>query len=258
MPGKAMRIVLFWICFCGLAVGAAPAAGAEQDLPVKRPASAYIDPDENYPEDAYDPLEGFNRGVYKFNTLFDHYVFLPVVRGYEFVAPPLVRKGVTNFFANIMETRNFMNSLLQGKAEGCINSLLRFGLNSTLGVGGLWDPATPAGLRRHPEDFGQTLGVWGLGPGPYLMLPLLGPSNLRDTGGLLVDATVYSWWTGEVIDEIHDSSSTRGAIAYGLMTLNGVNTRSSIEFRYYQTGSPFEYELVRFLHLKKRELEIQF
>lgn len=258
IQGKVTRVAMVLALFCGLATAVAPCARAEKDLPVKRPASDYIDPEAQYPVDAYDPLEGFNRGVYKFNALLDRYVVLLVVRGYEFVAPPVVRKGVTNFFANLMETRNFANSLLQGKAEGCLNSVLRFGLNTTLGVGGLWDPATDAGFRRHAEDFGQTLGVWGLGPGPFLVLPLWGPSNLRDTGGLIADAALYSWWTGAIIDEIHDDGSTRSAIANGLMGLNAVNTRSNIKFRYYQTGSPFEYELVRFLTLKQRELEIQY
>ncbi|MBL0713959.1 MAG: VacJ family lipoprotein [Desulfosarcina sp.] len=127
------------------------------------------------PIDNYDPWEGFNRGMYKFNYGFDKYFFLPVTRGYEFITPAVARKGVTNFFSNLYEITNFINNLLQGKAEGCVNSVFRFAFNSTLGIGGVMDPATEMGFPQWKEDFGQTLGVWGVGPGPYLVLPVLGP-----------------------------------------------------------------------------------
>ncbi len=255
MKRCVIRLTIPVLLCCVLALSA-PLVFAEEDLPVTRPASKFIDMEADYPVDVWDPLEGFNRGVYKFNTYFDRYFFLPVVRGYEFITPKVARKGVTNFFSNLSEVRNFANSLLQGKAEGCVSSLMRFCLNTTLGIGGLFDPATDAGFRQQNEDFGQTMGVWGLGPGPFLILPVLGPSSARDTGGLVVDTVGYNLWTGAVIREISDETSTRNAISYGMMGLNAINTRSNVKFRYWETGSPFEYDLVRFLYTEKRKFEV--
>ena len=255
MTSYVKQLIIPVLLCCVLALSA-PLALAEEDLPVTRPPSKYIDLENEYPVDVYDPFEGFNRGVYRFNTDFDRYFFLPVVRGYEFITPKVARQGVTNFFSNLSEVRNFANSLLQGKAEGCVTSLMRFCLNSTIGIGGLFDPATDAGFNQKKEDFGQTLGVWGLNPGPFVMLPILGPSSVRDTGGLAVDSVGYSLWSGAVIREISEEESIRNAITYGMLALNAVNTRSNVKFRYWETGSPFEYDLVRFLYTKKREFEV--
>lgn len=257
-PGTVRKRLAVVILIGVLLGAAAPHALAEREGAVKRPVAAYVDPSVDYPVDVYDPWERFNRGVYRFNYYFDHYVFLPVVKGYEVVTPEVARRGITNFFRNLNEPRNFVNSLLQGRAEGCVSAVVRLALNTTLGLGGLLDPATAAGYPQQNEDFGQTLGVWGLGPGPFLVLPLLGPSDVRDAGGLAADAAFYSWWSGELIEEISGDSGTQDAIRYGLTALNAVNTRSNVKFRYYETGSPFEYELVRFLFLKKREFEIRY
>ncbi len=207
--------------------------------------------------DDYDPWEGWNRGVYKFNYGFDTVVLLPLVRGYQFITPEPARQGVTNFFNNLFEIRNFANNLLQGKIEGCVNSVFRFAFNSTLGLGGLLDPATDMGYPEWREDFGQTLGVWGVGPGPYFVLPILGPSTLRDTGGLVVDAVGESLWLNFLVNAPDWSASTEDKIKWSLTGLRILNTRSNIAFRYYETGSPFEYELVRFLYLKNRQLLIE-
>jgi phospholipid-binding lipoprotein MlaA len=256
--GKMMK-PLAMLILAGILSGVmVPKGLAEENPAVTRPVAAYVDPAAHYPVDVYDPWERFNRGVYRFNYYFDHYFFLPVVRGYEFVTPEAARRGITNFFSNLNEPRNFVNSLLQGRAESCVKAVLRLALNTTLGLGGLLDPAAAAGYPQQNEDFGQTLGLWGLGPGPYLVLPLLGPSGVRDAGGLAADTAFYSWWSGALIEEVSDDSGTQDAIRFGLTALNAVNTRSNVKFRYYETGSPFEYELVRFLYHKKREFDIRY
>ena len=135
----------------------------------------------------YDPWESWNRRVYHFNYRFDEWVFLPVVRGYRYVTPGLVRTGVNNFFGNLGDVPNLLNSLLQFKGKRSLQTTGRLLLNTTVGVAGLWDPATRMGLPKQSEDFGQTLGFYGVPDGPYVMLPLLGPSNLRDTGGRVFD-----------------------------------------------------------------------
>ncbi len=138
----------------------------------------------------YDPLERFNRSMYNFNTVFDCYVFLPVVSGYEYVTPDMVEAGVSNFFSNLSEIKYLVNNLLQGEFADSGITLGRFVINSTVGVLGVWDPSTKMGLFKRDEDFGQTLGKWGVGNGPYLVLPIFGPSSLRDAGGLAFDTAV--------------------------------------------------------------------
>lgn len=138
--------------------------------------------------DPRDPLEPLNRGVYKFNDAVDTMILKPVAQVYEAVAPPLARTGVSNVFANINDVVVALNNLLQGKFTEAASDVGRVLINTTAGLLGLFDVATPAGLEKHDEDFGQTLGYWGIGDGPYLVLPIVGPRNLRDTGGLVVDS----------------------------------------------------------------------
>ncbi len=133
-----------------------------------------------------DPLEKMNRAVYGFNTALDKAIIRPVARGYQKVLPKPVRNGVANFFSNLFEPTSTVNALLQGKPKLAAKSLGRFLINSTVGVLGIFDVATPMDLPEHNEDFGQTFAVWGVGSGPYIMLPFLGPSNLRDFGGTIV------------------------------------------------------------------------
>jgi len=136
--------------------------------------------------DPRDPLEPLNRGVYKFNDTLDQAVLKPVAKGYKAVLPNPVRTGVGNFFANIDDALIAVNNLLQFKFGAALSDVGRLLTNTTIGIGGLFDVASGFGLEKHNEDFGQTLGYWGIGDGPFLMLPLLGPSNLRDTVGLAV------------------------------------------------------------------------
>lgn len=127
-----------------------------------------------------DPWEPANRKVYAFNDAVDRATLKPVAKRYERNVPKWMRTSVTNFFANLDMPVTIANQLLQGKLKGAGQSTLRFAMNTTLGIGGLFDPATDASLPRHDEDLGQTLGLWGVPPGPYVMLPMLGPAHLRD------------------------------------------------------------------------------
>jgi len=134
--------------------------------------------------DPRDPLEPLNRSIYHFNDAVDKAVVKPVAQGYKKVLPQPVRTAVTNFFSNIDDMLIALNNLLQFKFRDAASDVARVAFNTTFGIAGLFDVATSFGLEKHNEDFGQTLGYWGIGDGPFLMLPLLGPSNLRDAIGL--------------------------------------------------------------------------
>lgn len=140
------------------------------------------------PADARDPLEPLNRSIYQFNEGVDRVVLKPVATAYVDVTPGPVRAGVGNFFGNLRDAWSAVNAALQARPREAAENGMRFGLNSTLGLVGLLDVASEMGLERTTLDFGQTLGRWGVPDGPYLMLPLLGPSTLRDTVALPVDA----------------------------------------------------------------------
>ena len=139
------------------------------------------------PAQKADPWEGWNRKVFAFNDAVDKAVAKPVAEAYQKVVPSLVRRGVDNVLGNLGDVWSTANQFLQGKFRYGLEMGMRVISNSFFGLGGLLDPATEMGLQRRSEDFGQTLGRWGVGPGPYLVLPLLGPSTLRDTAGLVVD-----------------------------------------------------------------------
>lgn len=138
-------------------------------------------------EDPRDPFEGFNRAVFAFNDGLDKAIVRPVAVGYEAVLPGPVRTGVSNFYGNIADLLISVNSLLQGKPTDAVGDAARFMFNSTFGIAGIFDVATEMGIEKHEEDFGQTLGRWGAGPGPYLMLPVFGPRDVRDAAGLAVE-----------------------------------------------------------------------
>lgn len=196
-----------------------------------------------------DPLEGMNRELYVFDAQLDTYVLLPIVDAYTDVTPEFLRTRVSDFFSNIGEFRNFTNATLQASPEKMGITLSRFAINTTVGLLGTFDVATDMGLKRQPEDFGQTLGVWGAGPGAYIVLPFYGPSNVRDTIGTVVDIAAFSFI---VPNHIEDSTTYR-IVDYGLGTLDA---RYTNQFRYFESGSPFEYELVRYGSEHLRQLEI--
>lgn len=193
-------------------------------------------------QDDLDPWEGFNRKVFAFNETADRYVLRPVASGYRFITPRVVRRGVTNVFNNIKDVPSAFNGLLQGKPGSAGRDLGRFLINSTVGVAGLWDAAHYMGLEsRGREDFGQTLAVWGFSDGPYLMLPFLGPSTLRDTVGLPVD-----WATDPLL--YIDDTWTR----YGVVAFYNINRRSElIELEEHIIGD--RYVFFRDAYLQHRE-----
>jgi len=139
-------------------------------------------------EDVYDPLEPVNRVIFDVNSALDEAILEPVARGYVEVVPPPIQEGVTNFLRNLRTPVIFANEVLQGDWDGAENAAARFFINSIAGLGGFIDIADYNGYAFEDEDFGQTLAVWGVGEGPYLVLPLLGPSNVRDTVGTIVDS----------------------------------------------------------------------
>lgn len=197
-----------------------------------------------------DSLEGFNRGMYRFNYYFDEYLMMPVVRAYEFILPDYVEDRVSSAIDNINEFGNLTNNLLQLKFKSVGITLGRLVINSTVGIAGLWDPAGTWGLARQTEDFGQTLGHYGVGNGSYLVLPVLGPSNVRDAIGFGVDTASFSLAGPSAW--VDDAGTT---LAFAGVSL--VDKRHRIPFRYRQTGSPFEYELLRMLYTMKREYDVE-
>ena len=246
----ACRIILPLMLLLTLAGCAATSANIQAEVPPRHSISEFND--QRFAEVA-DPWEGFNRSMYRFNYYFDKYLFLPVVNSYDFVTPTFLQERISGFFNNLGEVRNFTNSLFQLKGTESVTTLGRFVTNSTLGIGGLFDPATKFGLERHDEDFGKTLGYWGTGSGPYLVLPIYGPSSVRDTGGLAVDSGI-SYGIYAAIDpfgNIHDGF----AIGAGITTLDAIDSRHQQSFRYYESGYPFEYYMVRFFYHEKREIE---
>ena len=164
-----------------------------------------------------DPLEPLNRTVFGFNEVVDNAVLKPVATVYTKVTPALVRTGVTNFFSNLTEVWSTANNALQFKGREAVESWMRFSINTVFGLGGIFDLATDMGLERHKEDFGQTLGSWGVPSGPYLVLPLLGSSTVRDTAALPLDMQ------GNALNAVpHSGDRDR------LTGLNLVNTRANL------------------------------
>jgi phospholipid-binding lipoprotein MlaA len=173
---------------------------------------ATIPPDSG--SDPRDPLETYNRHMSEFNDRVDRAILKPVAQGYVAILPEGVRNCVGNIFGNLGEIPVAVNNLLQGKPAEAVSDICRFAINSTVGLAGCFDIATKMGLEKHNEDFGQTLGRWGAGPGPYFVLPLLGPSTIRDTAGRVVDMGVgdplsyvesdparYSLWGTRTVDQ---------------------------------------------------------
>lgn len=169
------------------------------------------------PPNPADPWEGYNRGAYDFNDAVDRAVLKPVAQVYAQDMPPFAQEGVSNFFENLKDLGTGLNNLLQGKLPEGASDLARFGVNSVFGIAGLWDVATPMGLEKHNEDFGQTLGAWGVPPGPYFVIPFLGPSTLRDAPARYVDPS-FAYNRG--IDEV--------ALRNSLFGLDVVRTRAGL------------------------------
>lgn len=195
-----------------------------------------------------DPWEPFNRSVFEFNEGLDKYVLKPVVTGYRFVLPEFIREGVYNFFSNYNDIYTALNNLLQGKPDYAFNDLMRVVVNTTMGLGGLIDLATPGGLEKHKEDFGQTFGVWGVPSGPYVVLPFFGPSSVRDTFGTVADLE-----TDYLFKYIPDVG-LRNSLT-GLRVVNARNT-------YYEAGDLLDgaaidkYSFLRDAYIQRRKYQI--
>ena len=227
--------------------GAAVAANADSPEGRDGPEAAPpLTPADAPPMYTYDPWERFNRFAYRLNARFDEAIFLPAANTYR-RAPGPVRAGVHNFFGNIAEIDSVINYTLQWRLKYGLRSLERLVINSTIGIGGLFDVATKLKLSGTPTGFATTLAKWGMHPGPYLVIPLLGPSTLRDGVGFLAD---YGAEYG-----INVAGLYRGNVSWGLGTVNAIDQRANIDFRYYSGGSPFEYETIRFLYVRRRLIE---
>jgi phospholipid-binding lipoprotein MlaA len=195
--------------------------------------------------DPRDPWEGFNRQVQWFNDDADRYIVRPIAKGYTRVVPRPVRRGVSNVFTNLLYPIVIVNQFLQGKPRDGFSDLGRFILNSTVGLAGLLDPATHVGLPKNDEDFGQTFGVWGAGPGPYLVLPILGPSTVRDGTGSFVGAMMYPWRYAE--DE---------RIRWGATVLFAIDVRAGL-LDAEDLISGDRYVFLRDAFLQRREFQIR-
>ncbi|MQA22750.1 MlaA family lipoprotein [Rugamonas rivuli] len=194
-----------------------------------------------------DPYEGFNRAMFSFNDTVDTYALKPAATAYRNVLPNFVQTGVNNFFGNLADAWTGVNNLLQGKGEAGMSDVTRFALNSTLGIVGLFDIASEAGLQKHKEDFGQTLGTWGVPSGPYLMLPLLGPSTVRDTVALPLDIKGDIWGYKEPV-YIRNSGTALRAVD---QRSNLLNATSLLE-----DAALDRYEFIRDGFLQRRESQI--
>ena len=190
-----------------------------------------------------DPLEPINRVIFEFNEIVDDNILEPVAKGYKYVTPDPVEKGISNFFSNLGEINTIANDLLQLKFQQAGKDSLRFFLNSTIGVLGIFDVATPLGLSKNKEDFGQTLGFWGIPNGPYLVLPFLGPSSFRDAPGSFVDYELSP------IEQLHHEERQ------ALRLINIVETRAKLlrATKILDTAAKDKYIFIRESYLQKRE-----
>lgn len=199
-----------------------------------------------YPNKA-DPFEPFNRGVFSFNDAVDRAVLVPVASTYQKVLPSPVRTGVNNFFSNLGEVWNLANSLLQLKVQNSAETFMRLNVNTVFGLGGLLDVASELGIDRHSEDFGQTLGRYGVPSGPYVVLPILGSSTLRDTAALPLD------FKGDLLGYVHDIP-----VRNSLYVLRAVDTRAT----YLRAGQLIgdaaldKYSFTRDAYLQRRRSDV--
>ena len=192
-----------------------------------------------------DPWEGFNRVVFKFNDTLDTYALKPIAQGYQFITPQFLEDGIHNMYRNVGDVRNLANNVLQVKPHAAGVDSSRLLMNTIIGVGGFFDVGTKMGLQRNDEDFGQTLGYWGLSSGPYLVLPLLGPSTVRDALGIYPDS--YA----EPYRYMHDVSA-RNTVA-GMKIIDARANLLSAEKLI--TGD--KYIFIRNAYLQSREFKVK-
>jgi phospholipid-binding lipoprotein MlaA len=240
-----------WLLVTLLLASALGLAHAQDDRPRPLPgarAGAATPPTEGTPATEYDPWQGFNRRIFTFNDKLDQWVLEPVAKGWDYVAPKPVEHGISNFFGNLRFPIDLVNNVLQGKGIEGAKTIGRFTVNTILGAGGFLDPARDLGLGPQTEDFGQTLGRWGVPAGPYLVLPLLGPSTLRDAPALGVDTVTAI--TPFFIDSW---------ILVGARVIDVVNTRAQFltEVAEAKATALDFYVFVRSAYLQRRQAEIE-
>ena len=205
-----------------------------------------------------DSLEPFNRRMYAFNTQLDRKVLYPASRVYAAVVPKPIRKGISNFYNNFSEIPTFVNSLLQLKPGKAVNALGRFVVNSTVGILGVADVAKNMGMKRDPETMGDTLGHYGVGTGSYLVLPMFGPSNIRDAIGTGIDTVTEGAVRGVAEEKLFFDTGVFDKTVYGFTrpVVTGLNARSMLSMRYGDLNSPFEYDLVIALYHNYRKIQV--
>lgn len=201
-----------------------------------------------------DPYQDFNRSAFAFNQGLDKYAIEPVAKAYGTVTPSFLRDRVSDFSRNLGEPVTFVNSALQGEGTRASDTVFRFIMNTTVGLLGIWDPAAKVGVPAHNEDFGQTLAVWGVPSGPYLVLPLLGPSNPRDALARVVDQAFQplTWIEFESDDNLDTY------IAVGSATLSGLNARLALDEQIKTLNSqPEPYVALRRIYTSQRDSAIR-
>ena len=226
LPGVALLAVALTAC------ATAPAAGST---------------------DLADPYEGFNRKMFAFNNGLDKYALDPAATAYKTVTPEFARDRVGDFLSNLTGPVVFANDVLQGEAKRAGTTFARFGINSTIGILGLFDPATEIGLERHREDFGQTLAVWGVESGPYIVMPVLGPTTPRDLVGFGVDRAMdpLTWV------QLDNDSDSDLAIRAGLGVVGALNSRVRLEDQINTLNAqPEPYIALRRIYSSSRQAEI--
>lgn len=227
-----------------------PVETGPPEIPEYPADKVLIDGVRNVGEVISDPWEGFNRTIYRFNYRLDKYVLLPAVAGYQAVTPDFMQQGIHNFFSNLRDITTLINSVLQLNPRKSAETSARIVWNTTAGLLGFIDVASGMDIPSHEEDFGQTLGYWGVSTGPYLVLPVMGPSSLRDGVGVGVD-----WYvSGEIWDRATSLESWQD---WAITLLKIIDTRANVSFRYYELNTPFEYEYVRWLFTTKRQMDIE-
>lgn len=198
-------------------------------------------------KDPNDPFESYNRAVYKFNDKVDEHVLKPVARGYRAITPKPIDRGITNFFGNLKDVTSAANNLLQLKLSRSVSDIGRVVINFTVGILGLMDVASKANLPSYKEDFGQTLGYWGVEPGPFIIVPLLGPSDLRDSIGMIPD-----WYT-QPIAHLEDAKTRAG-----LIVLYSIDTRADLleASKTFDEAALDRYTFTRDAYLQKRQNDV--
>jgi len=205
-----------------------------------------------------DSLEPFNRRMYAFNTQIDKKIVYPASRIYAAVVPKPIRKGISNFYSNFSEIPTFVNSVLQLKPGKAVNALGRFVVNSTVGVLGVADVAKNMGMKRDPETMGDTLGHYGVKTGPFLVLPVLGPSDLRDAVGAGIDSISEGAVRRVAEEKLFFDTGVFDKNVYGFTkpVVTGLNASSMIGMRYGDLNSPFEYDLVKAIYYNYRKIQV--